>query len=541
MRRTGTLAARLEIFLVKEQMMRKLAFLTLFAVIAALAVPAGASNLYSNKDDAERNPSIYHPTETIHYLVTLRNESATDTVVITKLEDWYPDASGYVDIGPATPFNILPTQTRTVDVYWNVPAGQSAGPVTNLVHVVGYQITNTGNDPINDLKGKTSLIVKPCVDVLKSVTPTVTLPGRNVTYTITVCNCGEPNIVPVSVIDTVLGDITSYFTKELAQGQCESHDFIYEARDIDPCNPDCELPNEVTADYNDVYGWPVSDTDDACVNLLHPDFTIAKDCTEVGPVEPNSTVIFRITVTNTGDVKLYFWDDANEIPPFSLDPSGVYQQDVARLAGSDDVFNSVTMWATLDPALGLTDVIVGPKEANDVCPVETQGATRTLGFWKTHCDYTAHVFTEHCGGPFNLGWKTATTVEDVLGFLFANPAKNADGSKRDDQLCQARVNASRQAVAALLNNCLDNGAPLPVSPAEIATILGGTDKTAINQLGGILDDYNNSGDEIAIVDGDGYTFGNATPKFCAGIANIAAADCPIVVSPTLPKIKPRGR
>ena len=55
-----------------------------------------------------------------------------------------------------------------------------------------------------------------------------------------------------------------------------------------------------------------------------------------------------------------------------------------------------------------------------------------------------------------------------------------------------------QAVAALLNSCLDNGASLP--DVNIPGILGGTDCTAIKNLGDLLDDYNNSGDDIAIIE-----------------------------------------
>jgi hypothetical protein len=124
-------------------------------------------------------------------------------------------------------------------------------------------------------------------------------------------------------------------------------------------------------------------------------------------------------------------------------------------------------------------------------------------------------------------------IGDVLGALFANPAKDSLGNKRD-QLCQAKVNTSRQAVAALLNSCLDNGTPLPddADAADIISILNGSDIGAIHQLGGKLDEYNNSGDDTAIIDGDGFVFGNATPRDCKDQADLAKVNCPITITTT---------
>jgi hypothetical protein len=283
----------------------------------------------------------------------------------------------------------------------------------------------------------------------------------------------------------------------------------------------------------------VSDADNASVDLVHPDFTVTKSCMEIGPVPPGSSVTFRIVVTNTGDVALDFWEASMEIAPFSLAPGGVYQEDVFRVVGDTDEYNTVIFTATLPVELGL-DNVIGPKEATAFCPVEVEGATRTLGFWKTHCIYAQHVFEVHCGGPFDLGWIQITSIEDMMGVFYANVAKNSDGSMRSD-LCKARINPSWQAIAALLNNCLHNGAPLPVSPAEIAAILGGTDIIAIRQLGDLLDNYNNSGDDVAIVDLDGYIWGSATPKACRAEANIAFADCEAKATTTSATPKARGR
>jgi hypothetical protein len=80
-------------------------------------------------------------------------------------------------------------------------------------------------------------------------------------------------------------------------------------------------------------------------------------------------------------------------------------------------------------------------------------------------------------------------------------------------------------LAAILNSCLHNGAPLPKTPVEIATILGGTNRSAIIELAGQLGAYNESGDEVTIIDNDGFAIGNADPAAAKAGANYAVANC----------------
>ncbi len=364
----------------------------------------------------------------------------------------------------------------------------------------------------------------PCIQVEKTVDCDISTPGQTITHHITITNCGPNTLTKMAITDTIsgVGDIifdapTSCDT--LDPGQSCSFDVDYLIPDS---YPGLGIENIVGVFYQDQFCQEVDANDSVTVCIIRPDFTVTKSCL-TDPLEQGQSALFNITITNTGDVALDFTTNEPELPPFTLDPSQSTNVEVSRLFDPDGVFNSITVDANLpdDLCFQLPCNIV--KEANDRCDVEG-GATRTLGFWKTHCEYTEHVFTQHCGGPFDLGWIQVADINDILGVLFANPANNSDDSKRS-ALCQARVIASKQAVAALLNNCLDNGASLPKTPAEITAILGGTNKTAIKQLGELLGMYNNSGDDITIIDNDGFLFGNATPRDCAAIANIEVADC----------------
>ncbi len=130
--------------------------------------------------------------------------------------------------------------------------------------------------------------------------------------------------------------------------------------------------------------------------------------------------------------------------------------------------------------VGLGNIITYPDYPDEQASVEVKvtGATRTLGFWKTHLGFTTFIFETYLGDPpsIDLGWKNVTSIDDLMGIFWANVAKNADGSKRSN-LCKAKVQASWQTLAAILNSSMPGGAPLPASltPSDIADILGGDD------------------------------------------------------------------
>ena len=159
------------------------------------------------------------------------------------------------------------------------------------------------------------------------------------------------------------------------------------------------------------------------------------------------------------------------------------------------------------------------------------GATRTPGFWQTHVSYTTHVFEDHLGGTIDLGWKILDDPSEVFGMFWANNAKESDGTRRS-KVCQAQVIGSFQLLAAILNTGLDNGAAVPIDPVTGLSIidamrdaLAAGNRQEILRLVGPLDAYNNSGDDIAIIDNDGFLVGKADPKLAKPIADLTIADC----------------
>jgi hypothetical protein len=397
--------------------------------------------------------------------------------------------------------------------------------------------SNSQNCPIGDqfsTTGSQATVTAPlpCVMVDKSVVCDITEPGEVVTYMITIENCGGSELTREVIYDSLLGDLNSLADSAgcdiLGPNEFCYFDVNYV---VASDNPNDILNNTVDVIYSDAFAQEANDYDTAEVTLIHPDFTVTKSC-QNDPVPPGGSAIFDVVITNIGDVNLDFMTNEPCLPTsFSLAPDTNLAVTLNLPFDGNDVFNQIIVEANLpdDLCYQLPENIV--KEANDTCTAEQEGATRTLGFWKTHIDYTEHIFNAHCGGDVNLGWVVVDSNEDVFGILWSNPAKNSDGSKRTE-LCKARIKASIQALAALLNNCLDNGAPLPMglTPGEIADILGGTDVDAIKDLGELLDDYNNSGDEVAIIDFDGYLIQHADPKAAKETADYTAGDCESVMT-----------
>jgi hypothetical protein len=143
--------------------------------------------------------------------------------------------------------------------------------------------------------------------------------------------------------------------------------------------------------------------------------------------------------------------------------------------------------------------------------VKVIGATRTPGFWKTHWDFTEYIFVNELGSSINLGtwggktWEI-TTMEQLMGVMWANNAKNCDSSSRYT-IDQARMRVVYQLIPAILNNAMEGGASLDAYLAShgitltVVQILesnklNGTN--SINALQQVLSDFNTMGENIAL-------------------------------------------
>ena len=418
---------------------------------------------------------------------------------------------------------------------YTVPDG-AADPLLNEVAVNAHMVDH----PEIATSGSSSHSVElfqPSFEITKSG-PSVVMIGSMVTYTYTIKNnssIDSPKLVLEAINDDVLGDLSSYAPANLNPGEEVTFTAEYKVTVAGT------LTNVVTATYG-VEGFPNKLVDSAEHTLFVADpNTVVTATAYTWETYPGGNVSVTIMERNTGNIDLenvsvsvfdgintavldchsvgFSGDDGNCILNKGETWSWAYQVTVYA-----DTTYVVTGYGEV---VGLEGVVVTypayPSEQTTF-KVKVVGTTRTQGFWKTHTDFTKYVFENYAGSYIDLGWKKITNIEDLMGMFWADNAKKSDGHKRS-QLDQARMIASQQAIAAVLNSFLPGGAPLPggLTPAAIATIMGGTDVKAIKDLGSTLGSYNESGDGFAL-DPSLLPTGKATPNFSRQIANIPFAD-----------------
>jgi hypothetical protein len=187
--------------------------------------------------------------------------------------------------------------------------------------------------------------------------------------------------------------------------------------------------------------------------------------------------------------------------------------------GPDDVINVVTASWRMAEKYGLPNT--GSDTATSRCTVTVVGATRTLGFWKTHGSdgdrflppeypeplaygYTCYVANQ-IGYPIDLGWRQLMNCGDVFGIFWSSKAQCA-------KTIQTKYQASWQFLAAILNyeafdtpiGTCANGAYAGKTMEQLFEMmrvaLATNNTTAIRKLQSIFGCYNESGDDVSIVD-----------------------------------------
>jgi uncharacterized repeat protein (TIGR01451 family) len=164
--------------------------------------------------------------------------------------------------------------------------------VTNVATVTGKPPTGppitTSDDALVD-------VIHPSVSITKTASPEVVRVGEDVTFTLVVANTGDVPLVNVSVVDSLTPSCAKTFAT-LASQEVQTYNCTAKAGQDD-------FTNTATVTGDDPTKRPVTSTDDAKVDVIHPAITISKDATPAA-VREGDTVTFAITVTNTGDVPL---------------------------------------------------------------------------------------------------------------------------------------------------------------------------------------------------------------------------------------------
>ncbi len=409
--------------------------LVMIAVIAALVgatTYAQAADIGLTKGVTPQSPNIYRPGDTIHYVMTVTNLHGSENIEITQVEDLLPDGTliqmdNSTDPAyPALPYILGAGATQTYLLDWVIPLGTS-GYVINDLRCVGVQYS-TVPDNFDAHVQKTSLVIDPCIEVTKEVDCDISKLGDEVTYHICVTNCGDTDLLNLTVIDDVIGDLAAYFPSGLVIGEtaCADVPYVIQGGDADP------LVNTVTVTAEDLTGYSVSDYATEEVDLIHPSVEVVKEClTPQVPAGGNAD--FGITINNTGDCTLIVTTtEADMAGPYTILAGGFYYDMVTYPdpGGVDCVYNEVTVTWTL-PAEYCEMDNTGTAWDEACCDVVNPciAVTKVVDcdISKVGDEVIYHICVTNCSDPeaplYNL-----TVIDDVIGDLAIHfPAGLAGG------------------------------------------------------------------------------------------------------------------
>ncbi len=184
----------------------------------------------------------------------------------------------------------------------NLAAGASTSydcTVSGVTEDFTNVATVTGQDPqgneVSDNDDASVDVISPTIDIVKTPDQQTVISGGDVTFTITVTNTGDVDLVSVAVSDPQASSCNSNIGN-LAAGASTSYDCTLS-------NVTADLVNVATVTGQDPQGNPVTAEDDASVDVISPTINIAKS-PDSQTVISGGDVTFTVTVTNGGDVDL---------------------------------------------------------------------------------------------------------------------------------------------------------------------------------------------------------------------------------------------
>jgi hypothetical protein len=235
-----------------------------------------------------------------------------------------------------------------------------------------------------------------------------------------------------------------------------------------------------------------------------------------------------------------FWG-ADGAPPWYVNDS----KTIVFIKQITEVNGTVCNWYDLPNTVTLTEEDSGTiREDDALVQIHVVGETRTQGYWRTHYNTTIEVF-DALGGSIIIGeagdTKTIDEYCELFGAFWASNSHMTDGNKRDG-LDQARIILVKQLLAGILNahafNWPEDSVPtVPMDSPHVdyrgmSLIDAGHKaynsdvKGEITYIASLLDDWNNSGDDLPFPNDFPYYLGRARPDLAQGVACLGYWDDP---------------
>ena len=171
-----------------------------------------------------------------------------------------------------------------------------AGVATDFTNTATVDASDPLGGSVTDDDDAVVDVVNPGIDIQKTPDTQTILTGDVATFTITVTNEGDQDIADATIADPAAPNCDLASTGPLAVGESTAFTCATDALAAD-------LVNIASVDGVDVLGNPVSDSDDAAVEVIDPSLTIDKT-PDAQAIVVGGVANFTITVANTGDADL---------------------------------------------------------------------------------------------------------------------------------------------------------------------------------------------------------------------------------------------
>ncbi|MBW3590076.1 MAG: DUF11 domain-containing protein [Actinobacteria bacterium] len=246
-------------------------------------------------------PSVAHVGDTITYTFVVTNVGDT-TLVDVAVSDPLCDSAINFQGGDANGDGGL-----QVGEIWNyscthVVTASDSDPLPNIARAdaedeFGKAVTDTDDHLVD--------IIRPAIQIVKTG-PRLAHVGDAITYTFTVTNLGDVELLNVAVTDPLCdsaavfvgGDTDGDTRLDLTEAWSFTCTHVVTEDDPDP------LPNTARVDAEDEHGVRVDDTDDHVVDLIHPAIQVVKTANPISGA-PGDSVTYLFVITNIGDTTLF--------------------------------------------------------------------------------------------------------------------------------------------------------------------------------------------------------------------------------------------
>ncbi|MBQ6342201.1 MAG: DUF11 domain-containing protein [Anaerolineaceae bacterium] len=236
-------------------------------------------------------------------------DTVTYTVVVTNngnvtVSDISMKDTLYEALSNKEAFTLQPAGSKEFTyTYTATQADVDAGKIDNTVTAAGKDPRNDDVTASDDAE-VTTFAAAPAITVVKTADPTSDVEaGDTVTYTVVVTNTGNVTVSSIEMEDTLVTLNAAPF--DLAPGDSKNditYTYTVTQADVDAG----KIDNTVTAKGKDNKGKDLKDSDDAEVTTVtaEPALTVVKTAAAEGDVVLGSTVIYTVTVTNSGNVTI---------------------------------------------------------------------------------------------------------------------------------------------------------------------------------------------------------------------------------------------